>query len=81
MFKCLYRAGFTYVRLALLYFDIMKRNPNTTNLTKDYIESKISQESIVSKYLNIPIEVVQDCIQKNHLIISVFRDDDTNSSM
>ena len=59
----------------------MKRNPNTTNLTKDYIESKISQESIVSKYLNIPIEVVQDCIQKNHLIKSVFRDDDTNGSM
>ena len=59
----------------------MKRNPNTTNLTKDYIESKISQESIVSKYLNIPIEVVQDCIQKNHLIKSVFRDDDKNGSM
>lgn len=59
----------------------MKRNPNTTNLTKDYIESKISQESIVSKYLNIPIEVVQDCITHNHLITSVFRDDDTNKSM
>ena len=59
----------------------MKRNLNTVNLTKDYIESKISQESIVSKYLNIPIEVVQDCIQKNHLIKSVFRDDDTNCSM
>lgn len=59
----------------------MKRNLNTANLTKDYIESKISQESIVSKYLNIPIEVVQDCIQKNHLIKSVFRDDDTNCSM
>ena len=59
----------------------MKRNLNTVNLTKDYIESKISQESIVSKYLNIPIEVVQDCIQKNHLIKSVFRDDDTNYSM
>ena len=43
----------------------MKRNPNTANLTKDYIESKISQESIVSKYLNIPIEIVQDCINNN----------------
>ena len=31
--------------------------------------------------MNIPIEVVQDCIQKNHLITSVFRDDDTNGSM
>ena len=59
----------------------MKRNPNTANLTKDYIESKISQESIVSKYLNIPIEIVQDCINNNHLITSVFRDDDTNKSM
>ena len=59
----------------------MKRNPNTTNLTKDYIESKISQESIVSKYLKIPIEIVQDCINNNHLITSVFRDDDTNKSM
>ena len=59
----------------------MKRNPNTTNLTKDYIESKISQESIISKYLDIPIEVVQDCIKNNHLINSIFRDDDFNGSM
>ena len=59
----------------------MKRNPNTTNLTKDYIESKISQESIISKYLDIPIEIVQDCIKNNHLINSVFRDDDFNCSM
>lgn len=59
----------------------MRRNPATTNLTKDYIESKISQELIVSKYLDIPIEVVQDCIQHNHLIESVFRDDDYNKSM
>lgn len=59
----------------------MKRNPYTTNLTKDYIESKVSQELIVSKYLDIPIEVVQDCIKNNHLITSVFRDDDANKSM
>ena len=59
----------------------MRRNPATTNLTKDYIESKISQELIVSKYLDIPIEVVQDCIKNNHLIESVFRDDDYNKSM
>lgn len=59
----------------------MKRNPNTINLTKDYIESKISQELIVSKYLDIPMDVVQDCIKNNHLIESVFRDDDTNKSM
>lgn len=59
----------------------MIRNANTTNLTKDYIESKISQELIISKYLDIPLEVVQDCIENNTLIPSVFRDDDTNGSM
>lgn len=59
----------------------MRRNPYTTNLTKEYIESKISQELIVSKYLNIPLDIVQDCIQNNHLIESVFRDDDNNKSM
>ena len=59
----------------------MRRNPNTTNLTKDYIESKVSQELIVSKYLDIPMEIVQDCIKNNHLIESVFRDNDTNKSM
>lgn len=50
-------------------------------LTKDYIESKISQESIMSKYLNIPLDVIIDCINHNTLIRSVFRDDDNNKSM
>ena len=59
----------------------MKRNPNTTNLTKEYIESKISQEAIVSKYLDIPMDIVLDCINHNRLITSVFRDDDFNKSM
>ena len=59
----------------------MKRSVATANLTKDYIESKISQEAIMSKYLNIPIEVIIDCIEHNHLITSIFRDDDTNKSM
>ena len=59
----------------------MKRNPNTSNLTKEYIESKVSQESIISRYLGIPIETIQNCIAKNALIESVFRDDDTNKSM
>ena len=54
----------------------MKRDINTTVLTKAFIESRISQEMIVSKYLGIPLEVVQDCIENNHLIESVFRDDD-----
>ena len=59
----------------------MRRNPNTSALTKDYIESKVSQVAIMSKYLNIPIEVINDCVQHGHLIKSVFRDDDTNNSM
>ena len=66
-----------------LFFDIreMIRNVNTAKLTKTYIESKISQELIVSKYLDIPIEVVKECIDKNILITSVFRDTDDNGSM
>ena len=59
----------------------MIRNINTSKLTKTYIESKISQELIVSKYLDIPMEVVKDCIEHNNLITSVFRDNDTNGSM
>lgn len=59
----------------------MRRSVATSTLTKDYIESKISQESIMSKYLDIPIEVIKDCIEHNTLITSVFRDDDTNKSM
>ena len=59
----------------------MKRNPNTNHLTKDYIESKISQVSIMSKYLDIPVEVINDCIEHNKLIPSVFRDDGKRPSM
>lgn len=59
----------------------MKRNVNTSRLTKAFIESRISQEDIVSKYLNIPIETVHNCIEHNNLIKSVFRDDDTDGSM
>jgi len=59
----------------------MKRNVNTCRLTKDYIESKISQVAIMAKYLNIPIEVINNCIEQGRLIKSVFRDDDTNNSM
>lgn len=59
----------------------MIRNIANSHLTKDYIESKISQELIVSKYLNIPIDTVKDCIKYNNLICSVFRDNDKNGSM
>lgn len=59
----------------------MKRNVNTSKLTKAFIESRVSQEEIVSKYLDIPLSIVNDCVQHNHLIKSVFRDDDTDGSM
>jgi hypothetical protein len=59
----------------------MKRNPNTTSLTKDYIESKVSQELILSRYLGIDIDVIKNCIEHNVLIKSVFRDNDENKSM
>lgn len=59
----------------------MKRNVNTARLTKSYIESRVTQEEIMSKYLDIPIEVINDCIERNHLIPSVFRDDDNEGSM
>lgn len=58
----------------------MRRNPNTSNLTKDYIESKVSPELIVSKYLGIDINIVLNCIRLNELIESPFRDDDPNPS-
>lgn len=59
----------------------MRRTIETSNLTKDYIESKVSQELILSKYLDIDMQTIQDCISKNKLIQSVFRDDDINGSM
>ena len=59
----------------------MKRNLLTSNLTKAFIESRIPQEEIMAKYLNIDVNIIKDCIEHNKLITSVFRDDDTNSSM
>ena len=59
----------------------MRRNPNTSHLTKDYIESKVSQVSIMSKYLGIPVSIINDCIEKNTLIHSIFRNDDATGSM
>ena len=60
---------------------MLRRTINTCKLTKEFIESKVSQELIVSKYLGIPLEVVEDCIKNNNLINSVFRNDDYNKSM
>lgn len=59
----------------------MRRSVSNSNLTKSYIESKVSQVAIMSKYLDIPAETIVDCINKKKLIHSVFRDDDRNGSM
>ena len=59
----------------------MKRNISTSKLTKAFIESKVSQVKIMAYYLDIEEEVINDCIEHNHLIPSVFRDDDYNGSM
>lgn len=59
----------------------MKRTPLTSNLTKAFIESNIPQEEIMAKYLNLDVNVIKKCIETNTLITSVFRDNDTNSSM
>lgn len=57
-----------FVSLSLFYLYNMKRTINTTKLTKAFIESRISQEDIVAKYLDISINVVDDCVKHNHLI-------------
>jgi hypothetical protein len=59
----------------------MKRSVLTTKLTKAFIESKVSQVKIMSYYLDIDENVINDCIEHSHLIPSVFRDDDYNGSM
>ena len=59
----------------------MKRSVSTAKLTKAFIESKVSQVKIMSYYLDIDEDVINDCIEHNHLISSVFRDDDYSGSM
>ena len=59
----------------------MKRSILTAKLTKSFIESRVSQIKIMSYYLDIEEEVIIDCIKHNHLMYSVFRDDDYNGSM
>ena len=59
----------------------MRRTILTTHLTKAFIESKVSQVKIMSYYLDIDEDIINDCIEHNTLIPSVFRDDDYNGSM
>lgn len=54
----------------------MKRSLNNTQLTKDFILSKISQVSIFSYYSGLDIDVIEECIDKGTLISSPFRIDE-----
>lgn len=53
----------------------MGRSINSNNLTKKYILEKVSQIKIFSKYFDIPINVIQHCIDTGELILSPIRDD------
>ena len=53
----------------------MGRSINSSKLSKKYIFSKLSPITIFATYLNIHSEIIKDCINKNILIISPFRDD------
>lgn len=53
----------------------MSRHINSNTYTKQYILSKVSQESIFSTYFNIPIPVIRDCLNKGTLIKSPIRED------
>ena len=59
----------------------MKRNITNTKLSKDFILSKVSQINIISRYLQIPIDIIENCIVNGKLIQSVFREDDNNGSL
>lgn len=51
------------------------RNINNAKLTKKSILEKISQESIFSAYFNLPINIIQHCIDSGELICSPIRED------
>ena len=57
----------------------MKRGIGNSCLTKDYILSKISQESIFAFYTGLDIDIIEDCINKGRLISSPFRIDNNPS--
>lgn len=62
----------------LRFFVSMKRGIRN-NLTKDFILSRVSQEEIFAKYLQIPIDTIYDCINHNSLISSPLRYDENES--
>ena len=50
-------------------------------LTKDEVLSKVSQEEIFSRFLNIPLDVISVCATKKSLTHSAFRSKDSTPSM
>lgn len=51
------------------------RTIDSSRLTKDNVLNKVSQITIFSTYLNVPVEVIQDCIDNGTLILSPLRYD------
>ena len=56
------------------FFYLMGRGINN-KLTKDYILSKVDQITIFSTYFNLPIEIIQYCIDTGEFIVSPIRAD------
>ena len=53
----------------------MGRSINEGKLNKDYILFKVSQETIFSKYFDLPVDIIKHCIDTGELICSPIRDD------
>lgn len=53
----------------------MGRGINSNNLSKKYILDKVSQINIFSKYFDLPVSVIQHCIDSGELILSPIRID------
>lgn len=53
----------------------MKRSILSGNISKEYILKNVSQVSIFSKYLNLPEDIIQHCIDTGDLICSPIRID------
>lgn len=54
----------------------MRRTVNNSNITKDFILSKVSQVSIFNAYTGIDVDVIEHCIATGEFISSPFRIDE-----
>lgn len=53
----------------------MGRSINSGKIDKNYILSKVSQESIFSAYFDLPVDIIKHCINTGELICSPIRQD------